>query len=355
MESHRHAADDAARNQPPKQLRAERRAEALLSSPSAAEVDALSRPKTAPSISHNLQHPPASITHRSDSRPSSPSFSVPRIAIFRDAFSLQSLRARAGFRKTPTLSDLSGSDGAERARRLSSTSNSSAGQQRTASSPNLAAGFISSPEPPTPQTSRRQPPSRKTSFGPPPSIITRGFYNSDLSRRAHSPAAQALAQQKNKTYGIQTPGKVHALEKKDSFLVECTSPEPVGGGSSPLSPRIYDSNRALSLDAMMDRSGKRTTTNGYLDDGASAYTDGLSPTADGASGGENEDSGRSAEDLFLNLADDSAADSRAYETQSRLERRLVCLLFTFHTHCTCIYDPNDFKRIIPYKKPANLA
>jgi hypothetical protein len=267
---------------------------------------------------------------------------VPRIAIFKDAFSLQSLRARVGLRKTPTLSEV-GSDGAERTRRLSSTSTSSAGQYRNASSPNLA-GLTPSPEPPRSHTARRPPASRKASSGPPPSIITRGFYNSDVSRRAHSPAAQALAYQKNKTYGIQTPGKEHALEKKDSFLVECTSPEPIDAASSPLSPKLHESNYAHSLDAMMDRSLKRTTTNGYLDDGASAYTDGLSPTADGASGGENEDSGRSAEDLFLNLADDSTADSGAYDTQSRLERRLVCLLFTFHTQPTCIYDPNNSKK-----------
>jgi hypothetical protein len=296
-----------------------------------------SRPKTAPSTSQHQQRAISLPLSVADGPPSSP-FSIPRIAIFKD-FSLQSLRARASIRKPTTSSDLS--DGAKRYRRLSSTSTSTSStrQQPRTSSPNHPQPpYPHSPEPLKPPNSR--PPAShscngiETAFGPPPALVTRAAsYNSDLSRRAQSPAAQTLLLQKNKPYSIKIPAKDHALEKKDSFL-QCTSPEPIDAASSPLSPKLPTSVSPHSLAGMMDRASARNRNNGYLDDGASAYTDGLSPTADGASGGEQEDSGRSAEDLFLNLAEDSPADSRVYDSQSRLERRLVCLLLMFHTHHT---------------------
>jgi hypothetical protein len=291
------------------------------------------RPRTAPSISRHQQRAVSVPLSVANASPTSP-FSIPRIAIFKE-FSLQSLRTRASIRKPPTSIDLS--DGAKRPRRLSSTSTSSQRHPSPASSPHYPSSTYShSPEPLKPPNSR-PPASRssngiETAFGPPPALITRAAsYHSDLSRRVQSPAAQALLQQRNKPHSIKIPAKDHALEKKDSFL-EYFSPKHIDVESSPLSPKLPKPFSAHSLDAIMDRSSAMNRNNGYLDDGASAYTDGLSPTADGASRGEQEDSGQSAEDLFLNLAEDNPADSRAYETQSRLERRLVCLLLMFHTH-----------------------
>jgi hypothetical protein len=289
------------------------------------------RPKTAPSTTHHHQQRTVSLPPSVAVAPPTSAFSIPRIAIFKD-FSLHSLRARVAIRKPPTSSDLS--DGAKRPRRLSSTSTStSTSTSSLRQQPHLP---YTHPQPAEPLKSpHSRPPAWhscngiETAFGPPPALITRAAsYNSDLSRRAQSPATQTFLQQKSKPYNVKTPTKDHALEKKDSFL-ECTSPEPLDAATLPKSPKPVSPH---ALDAIMDRSAARNRNNGYLDDGASAYTDGLSPTADGASGGEQEDSGRSAEDLFLNLADDSPADSRAYDSQSRLERRLVCLLFAFHTH-----------------------
>lgn len=260
-------------------------------------------------------------------------FTVPRIAIFKEAFSFQSLRQRARLHRspTPTLGDISSSSNYTK-RQLSTTSLSSA-RSVSLASPTYTNESHSHSEVRLP-SSKRPPASWsshgiETSFGPPPALITRGSYNSDLARLAQSPAAATLAQQKHKPYNIKPPAKdTPTLTKQDSFITNDSQDAVFDGASSPLSPKLENPSYSHSLDAMMDRPSARTTPNGYLDDGASAYTDGPSPVQDGPSGGDTEDSGRSAEDLFLNLAEDSPADTRQYDTQSRLERRTVCLLLS---------------------------
>jgi hypothetical protein len=286
------------------------------------------RPKSSParqSHSHSASSSPAT---------SSFDFNVPRIAIFREAFSFQSLRQRARFHKSSTpstpLGDLSSSSYTKR--QLSSTSLNSSPNLSLTSPTTYSTESHSHSE--TRLPSAKRPPASwsshgiETSFGPPPALITRGSYNSDLARRAQSPAAAALTQQKHKPYNITTPAKdTPTLTKQDSFINSNTHDATFDAASSPLSPKLLNPSDSPSLDAMMDRNSTRSAANSYLDDGASAYTDAPSQVLDGPSGGDAEDSGRSAEDLFLNLAEDIPADTRQYDTQSRLERRTVGLLF----------------------------
>lgn len=254
------------------------------------------RPKTAPSSSVG------SIQAESSISPTSSHFNIPKIAIFKDAFSLQNLRKRA--------------------ERLTSISHASS------RAPASSSHYTSDSET-RPPSLKRSPASRssngvETSLGPPPALITRKSYNSDLAHMVKSPATIALIQQKHKPYNFKSSATDSPPTRQDSFL-ESSSPD-FDVASSPLSPKLHNDNFSQSFDAIMGSPSLTTPTHDYQDDGASGYTDGRSPVQDGPSSGGTENSGRSAEDLFLNLAEDTTADSRAYETQSRLGRRLVRLL-----------------------------
>ncbi|KAF2433177.1 hypothetical protein EJ08DRAFT_93341 [Tothia fuscella] len=268
------------------------------------------RPRTAPS-------PQTGSTSTSPAKaPTSLDF-IPRIKIF------NSLRTRANKNRdrTPILGDLTGNNYSKH--QLSSTSLSSS--SRSVSSPYALESHSEIKLP----SSRRPPASWssggiETSFGPPPALITRGSYNSDLARRAQSPAATTLAQQKHKPYTISVPAKdLHIVFKQDSFINTPSQQhdQSLEADSSPLSPNLEASSYSLSINAMMDAPSARSATSGFQEGGVSTYTDRPSSVHDSLPGGDTEDSGQSAEDIFLNIAEDNPVESRQYETQSRLERK----------------------------------
>jgi hypothetical protein len=268
----------------------------------------LQRPSTAPDghVQHDPIKPPSSSHHHT--------FEVPRIAIFADALSsFHNLRSKTRtLRKSPTLDNLSASAQTPQNRSFSSASS------------------VSSSSEAKPLAARRPPASRSshgiaTTLGPPPALITRGSY--ELALCVQSPAAATLVTQKQKPYNTHTPSR-------DSLRIESVALDHhiprddfLDGYQTPFSPTSLTPNHNQSLDAMMDRSSPQTAQSEFLDDKSSSrYTDALSSAPGALSGGEGEESGRSTEDLFLNLAQDSPEPSQDDGNQSRLERRLVSVL-----------------------------
>jgi hypothetical protein len=316
------------------------------SSKSSASASDSHRPKTAPSSQAKT---------RSSSGTNASAFEqpIPKIAIFADALSLKKLREQyQTIRKSPTLPDLShtytstheSTNKRPTSRRVQSatapanhssthnvTADLAAGtsqpqqlqtqtppQQTTALSPQLPELNFDCQASSTSSFSRRAPASRSsngvdTGKGPPPAIVTRSSsYTapSDLARRANNPAAATLAQQRDKSYnGLRSP-------TSDAFR---HSSNPFDSGFLPFSPTAASGNFEQSLDAIMDRESTYSDAQEYLDERASKYNSGLSPNM-GVSSADTEGSGRSTEDLFLNLAQDSPAPMR---TSGDLERRLV--------------------------------
>jgi hypothetical protein len=268
------------------------------------------RPSTAPN-GQIQQHPPKS---SSSHHP----FEVPRIAIFAEALSsFHNLRNKTRtLRKSPTLDNLSASARTPQNRSLSSAS--SVSSKAAPSEPSSEAKPLAARRPPASRSSH----GIATTLGPPPALITRGSY--ELALRVQSPAAATLVTQKQKPYNIHTPSR----ESLRIETVACNDYIPRDNCSddyqSPFSPTLLPTNQNQSLNAMMDRSSPHTAQSEFLDDKSSSrYTDALSPGPGAVSGGEGEESGRSTEDLFLNLAQDSPVPSRDEGSQSRLERRLV--------------------------------
>jgi hypothetical protein len=266
------------------------------------------RPSTAPTGQKQLQDPP----------PKSPSshhpFEIPRIAIFTDAF--HNFRKTRSLRKSPTLDNLSASARTPQNRRLSSAS--SVSSKAAPSEPTSE---------PKPLAARRPPASRSshgigTSLGPPPALITRGSY--ELALRVQSPAAATLVTQKQKSYNINTPSRESLRIEPIAFDDHILHDNYSDGYQTPFSPTSLTPNQNQSLNAMMDRSSPHTAQSEFADDKSSSrYTDALSPGPGAVFGGDGEESGRSTEDLFLNLAQDSPVPSRDEGSQGRPERRLV--------------------------------
>jgi hypothetical protein len=271
-----------------------------------------SRPRTAPS--------------QSDTSPASNSATfeppIPRIAIFTDALSLKKLREQyQTIRKSPTLPDLSHTNlKRPQSRRINSAS----------ATTNVTAG--TTPQLPelnfdTKAAIRRAPASRSshgvdTGKGPPPAIVTRSSYTSDAGRRAQNPAAAAFAQQRDKPYNLRSPTSESFRHTSNLFDGLSSRDTLSDAPFSPLSPTAISPDHNRSLDAMMDQRSNYSDAQEYLDERASKHAGGLAP-GQGAEGVETEGSGRSTEDLFLNLAQDSPAPSGGYDASGNLERRPV--------------------------------
>ena len=304
---------------------------------SASKTSDSHRPKTAPS---SQSKSPSSTYHGSSAEPP-----IPKIAIFADALSLKKLREQyQTIRKSPTLPDLSHSSASSsigeskrpQSRRVQSATaatnnntNNVTGQPQL--SPQLLPelNFDSRASSASSSFARRAPASRSsngvdTGKGPPPAIVTRSSsYTSpsDAARRAQNPAAATLALQREKSYnGLKSP-------TSDAFRHSSSNPtnpfEGVRHGSSsgdnpfsPFSPTLISGSFEQSLDAIMDRESTYSDAQEYLE-----------VAGHNASGAATEGSGRSTEDLFLNLAQDTPVPTRS---SGDLERRLVCLRLLGH-------------------------
>lgn len=257
-----------------------------------------SRPRTAPDKSK----PPESFSPP-----------IPKIAIFADGFSLKKLRDQyQTLRKSPTTPDLSNhSEQRPQARRANSTTAASPAKNKSPQLPELNFDSNKNRRPPASRSSH----GIETAFGPPPSIVTRSSYTSDIARR--SPATAAYAQQQQKSYNLQSPTgeafrhTTNPFERARDNISDVSSP--------PTSPNTTP-NTQQSLDAMMDRNSTYSDAQEYLDNGALGYSGGLVPGQSAVSGAGTEGSGQSTEDLFLNLAQDSATPTREFDN---IERRLV--------------------------------
>lgn len=284
------------------------------------------RPSTAPTSKTHQHHPPTNSP--SPHRP----FEIPRIAIFSDAF--HSFRKTRSLRKSPTLGTLIAPTTTPRNRSLSSV----------ASSLSSKAALSESASESKPLTARRPPASRSshgigTSLGPPPALITRGSY--ELALRVQNPAAATVVTQKQKPYNIHTPSR-DSLRIEPVTFDEHVSHDSCSDGYQTLSsPTSLTPNHNHSLNAMMDRDSPHAARSDFADDKSSShYTDAMSPGLGAMPGGDGDESARS-EDLFLNLAQDSAVPSREGGNQSRLEQKLVSVSNSYPLSTTITNFPKS--------------
>lgn len=289
----------------------------VLSSTTRSSSKADTRPKTAPSS----QTPKSCSTNTSQPEPP-----IPKIAIFADALSLKKLREQyQTIRKLPTSPDLSHTKTSSSASELKRPQ-----FRRVVTADPLLAPRLS---PQLPELdfesrasfSRRAPASRSsngvdTGKGPPPAIVTRPSSSyassSDATRRAQNRAAATLQQQRDKSYNSVKPPTSDAF-RHNSGTFEGVLLSETNHTFSLFSPTASGSFEQ-SLDAVMDRESAYSDAQKYLDERAAKRLSGLSAKHN-ISGADTEGSGKSTEDLFLNLAQDLPPPRSSGE----IERRLV--------------------------------
>ncbi|KAF2403564.1 hypothetical protein EJ06DRAFT_546760 [Trichodelitschia bisporula] len=255
------------------------------------------RPSTAPSNSQ-LQQPHSLQGAKSPS----PTSKVPRISF--SGSNTPSTRSRQVSSASITKSDFSDLTSRTRIRSSSILSRPAAITTSTVPPPSEA-------EPRSP-TIKRPPASWsshgiETSHGPPPSLITRGSYHSDVSRRAQNSIPPQHQQKPHLSQPDRTssrPGSAGASKPKLSTPTYNWPQSPMQ--SSPLSPKGGTSDYIQSLNAMIDRSRQRVS--GYSDDDIT----GSGPNSQGFDGAmDHDDTLDASGDLFLRLAQDGSDKKEA--------------------------------------------